>query len=86
MTAERGAPAGRSAARRGYGVLLRLAPRTLRATHGEEMAEVFLDALDHADGRGRAALARVWCAAAWDLGARVARAAVPTPLVSPTTH
>ena len=65
VTAERDAPASRSSARRVYGLLLHLGPRTLRAAHGDEMAEVFLEAL--ARGRGRAAQARVWCAAVWDL-------------------
>ena len=56
-----------SPARRWYRRLLRLGPRALRAAHGTEMEDLFLDALHDASARGRAATARVWCAAMWDL-------------------
>ena len=56
-----------SPARRWYRRLLHLGPRALRAAHGTEMEDLFLDALHDASARGRAATARVWCAAMWDL-------------------
>ena len=61
------APTDTPRARRWYRQLLRLGPRELRASHGAEMEELFLDALHDASARGRAATTRVWCAAVWDL-------------------
>lgn len=55
------------AARRAYRLLLRLAPRRLRARHGAEMEEAFIEAWSTARGAGRASAARVWIAAVWDL-------------------
>jgi predicted permease len=54
-------------ARQLYRALLRLGPRSLRLRHGEEMADLFLDALARARARGPAAVGRVWSAAVWDL-------------------
>jgi predicted permease len=53
-------------ARRIYRLLLRLAPRRLRARHADEMEALFLEALAHPDTvRGGAAGA--WVSAAWDI-------------------
>jgi putative ABC transport system permease protein len=50
-----------------YRVLLRLAPKRLRARHGAEMQALFLDMLDDARRRGGAAVVFLWLAAARDL-------------------
>ena len=67
MSAGDRAPTDLPPARRWYRRLMRLGPRALRAAHGTEMEDLFLDALHDASARGRTATAHVWCAAGWDL-------------------
>jgi hypothetical protein len=50
-----------------YRVLLRIAPRPLRDSHGDDMAELFAERLDAARGRGPWARAAVWTRALSDL-------------------
>ena len=59
MTAER--------ARLRYRRLLRLAPARLRARHGREMEDAFLETWLQARQDGRVATARAWLGASWDL-------------------
>ena len=56
-----------------YRVLLRIAPPALRTRHGDEMEELFLDAIADARQRGRAAVLAVWGHATRDVLAARAR-------------
>ena len=51
----------------GYRLLLRLAPRRLRARHSLEMEAVFRERLIEARSRGAVAVAAVWCRASADI-------------------
>lgn len=50
-----------------YRILLRFAPRRLRARHAADMQALFLDILGGARQQGRGAAAAVWCAAIRDV-------------------
>jgi putative ABC transport system permease protein len=59
-------------ASRPYRALLRLLPRSLRETHGDEMEEMFAHELARASSRGPLATARVWLSAFSDALTRIA--------------
>ena len=62
------APTDLPPARRWYRRLMRLGPRALRAAHGTEMEELFLDALARRERAGpHGNGARLVCSPAWDL-------------------
>jgi predicted permease len=56
-----------------YRLLLRLAPRRLRARHAREMEAIFRERLAAAQRRGAVAVGAVWCRAAGDVAASVPR-------------
>jgi predicted permease len=77
-----------SAARtpRGYRLLVRLAPRRVRARHGAEMEALFAEALADARAAGRLAAASAWAAAGWDVVRARLRAPIARRAFSPVAQ